>query len=72
MSYEKGANFNYGRCDWKMSYPKNRDEIKTADDDQLVKWWRFLSPANTKEKCILMGDITYEFKRRFKSTVTQS
>ena len=69
MSYEKGASFNYGRFDWKMPYPKTRDEIKTAEDDQLVKWWRFLSPANTKEKCILMGDITYEFKRRFKSNL---
>lgn len=62
-------NFNYGRFDWKMEYPKNREEIKSLDDDTLVKYWRFLPPAlGNKYKAFLLSDIDYEFKRRFKTS----
>ena len=65
---EQKTYHNYGRFDWKMKFPENRDAIRNADDDQIVKWWRFLPPAlNDKYKMILLSDITYEFKKRFKS-----
>lgn len=69
MIKSKTSNFNYGRFDWKMEYPKNREEIKSLDDDTLIKYYRFLPPAlGNKYKAFLLSDIVSEVKRRFNST----
>lgn len=66
MIKQKTNNFNYGRFDWKMDYPKNREEIKNLDDETLIKYYRFLPPAlGNKYKAFLLSDIVSEVKQRF-------
>lgn len=62
----KKAYYNYGRVDWKLEFPESRDAVKAADDETLIKWYRFLSPAlGNYKKALLLSDIVYEVKKRF-------
>jgi hypothetical protein len=57
--------FNYGRFDWKATFP-TIDEVRNATDEQLIKYYRFLPPAqNNFEKGKVLRHVVYEVKRRF-------
>lgn len=63
----KYKKFNYGRCDWKATYP-TIDEVRNSTDEQLIKYYRFLPPAqNNAEKGRVLRHVVYEVKRRFLS-----
>lgn len=70
--YQKVDKFNYGRFDWKLPYPKNTEEIRSAEDEQIIKWWRFLPPAKSKENSYILNNIVYEFNKRFKYNIVKN
>lgn len=62
----KKSYYNYGRVDWKLDYPISRDAVKEADDETIIKWYRFLAPAlGNYRKNLLLSDIMYEVRKRF-------
>lgn len=61
---------NYGRFVWTMKYPSSYEEIIKARDEEIIKWWRFLPPAqNDSTKKVLLNSVVEEFNKRFKTPV---
>lgn len=56
---------NYGRVDWKLEFPKSYEEIEKSNDEDLIKWFRFLPGSNVPYKNSLNIAVKRELFKRY-------